>query len=118
MTSNTSGDIVYLLASTLRPPEFRRIREIPECGGPRPRRGCGHRGRTHQQQGDRRRADRRGGAVRAVLGSVARMLTARAATSATVSSEASAWTSIRAFANRVRGSTSVGLNAAALVKAT
>ena len=61
MTSNTSGDIVCLLASTLRPPECRRVREIPACGGPRPRRGCGHRGRTPQQQGDRRRADRRGG---------------------------------------------------------
>ena len=44
-----------------------------------------------------------------------RMLTARAITSATVTSETSDWASMVSFAHRDNGMTSVGLNAVALV---
>jgi len=47
-----------------------------------------------------------------------RMLTARAATSATVTSDAKDWTIISNLAQLVRGIVSVGLNAVAFVKDT
>ena len=47
-----------------------------------------------------------------------RMLTARAATIATVTSDATACKPIRLFAMRVSGMVSVGLNAVALVRLT
>ncbi len=46
------------------------------------------------------------------------LLTARAATNAIVSREASDWTNIKTFAHGVSGIVSVGLNAVAFVKDT
>ena len=46
------------------------------------------------------------------------MLTARAATSTTVTIETQDWTSISSFAQRVKGSVSLGLNADAFVNET
>jgi hypothetical protein len=55
------------------------------------------------------------GAIPLIISTQLKMLTARETTTATVSSDAIAWTDINSFAHAVRGIVSVGLKAVAFV---